>query len=349
MSNEPPELPPELERNIFESAAILDPQCMPMLLRVAQRVKIWIEPLLFGALSTRSETERSMMRHPYPLLCKLLASRPPTFWETHVRHLCFAKRVHDSDILNVLNICRNIDNLAILDAIPTDKFVPFFETMHLRRLSIRLAGMFAGINRQKFSNPLFAHITHLDIRDHILDWGVEGWGTGSELALIPQLTHLSFHEDYIPSSICEGALEHCKALDVLAILWPSHEARLGKQLPFLVLESRDPRCVMLAVADRLDDWEMGARGGEDYWAIADKMVQQRRALGTLFPCTIVADVQNEVKHILERSTLLGNEIRHLSGTAPTAVSPTVPLELAHLRQNLDILLGLIQEMQNISL
>ncbi|KAJ6550049.1 hypothetical protein B0H19DRAFT_1160293 [Mycena capillaripes] len=53
-------LPPELERLIFEIAALESPKSMPALILVARRVQIWIEPLLYGvlALTPGAKTQR---------------------------------------------------------------------------------------------------------------------------------------------------------------------------------------------------------------------------------------------------------------------------------------------------
>ncbi|KAJ7204222.1 hypothetical protein C8J57DRAFT_1485453 [Mycena rebaudengoi] len=41
--------------------------------------------------------------------------------------------------------------------------------------------------------------------------------------------------------------------------------------------SFDPRVVLLVVADRRVDWETGARGGDDYWIAAERLVEKHRA------------------------------------------------------------------------
>ncbi|KAJ6573610.1 hypothetical protein B0H10DRAFT_1964017 [Mycena sp. CBHHK59/15] len=98
----------------------------------------------------------------------------------------------------------------------------------------------------------------------------------SGLTLIPQLTHLSFHDDHIPNSVCQSALVHLKSLDVLAIVFSSR-ALLDMFVPDHEVFVTDPRFVLLMVTDPLEDWETGARGGEDYWARADALVKTRRA------------------------------------------------------------------------
>jgi hypothetical protein len=127
-----------------------------------------------------------------------------------------------------------------------------------------------------FAHPLFAQITHLDLPgDHS-----EQWAAWSPLASIPWLTHLSFSEDFIPSrfQIFDTILERCKSLQVLAIVF-SYLAMLKFIDPNLRLQpsSLDPRVVLVVVADRQADWEAGARGGDDYWIVAEGLVEKHRA------------------------------------------------------------------------
>ncbi|KAJ7114500.1 hypothetical protein C8R44DRAFT_881336 [Mycena epipterygia] len=94
--------------------------------------------------------------------------------------------------------------------------------------------------------------------------------------------HLSFSEDLSLSessrSIFPTILEHCKSLQVLAMVFSS-----PAMLKFLVLSTElqpssfDPRVILLAVMDRQADWEMGARGGDDYWIAAERLVDKQRA------------------------------------------------------------------------
>ncbi|KAJ7095067.1 hypothetical protein C8R44DRAFT_813875 [Mycena epipterygia] len=45
-----PRLPPELERLVFESAALSHATDIPNLILVAWRIKNWVEPLLYRAV-----------------------------------------------------------------------------------------------------------------------------------------------------------------------------------------------------------------------------------------------------------------------------------------------------------
>ncbi|KAJ6516533.1 hypothetical protein C8R47DRAFT_1063238 [Mycena vitilis] len=51
-------LPAELERYVFEQVALSRTVAIPRLLRVAQRVKIWIEPLLYRTIVVNTRSKR---------------------------------------------------------------------------------------------------------------------------------------------------------------------------------------------------------------------------------------------------------------------------------------------------
>ncbi|KAJ7471603.1 hypothetical protein B0H11DRAFT_2039198 [Mycena galericulata] len=327
-----PKLPPELEREIFETSAFFHPECMPALLQVARRVKIWIEPQLYRVISTSalSMGGKRMFRHrDHGVLRKLIRSQP-IHWREHVRHIHFVGYRNREAVQDILSVCNNTVNLAFGGSYSS--LLPFLEKLPLQRLS----GSFS-VDKTDFSGPLFAQITHLDINIHEV-WDDDdlpiGWDTCSGFALLPRLTHLSFSQEAIPSSVFEGALEHCKSLTVLVFVWPSRTARLSGDAAYLKLQRDDPRFVMLVVADRLDDWEFGARGGEDYWDTADKMVKARLAEGTMPPSSL----KTEIHETLERVELCETRVKE---------SLALPSQLTEVRQHLDALAEFLQSLQRL--
>ncbi|KAJ6546090.1 hypothetical protein DFH09DRAFT_1367520 [Mycena vulgaris] len=86
-----PRLPMELERYIFELVAHFHPEMTPSLLRVAHRVHLWIEPLLYTvlALTTPARTEA---------LLEAVAAKPAPFLDAAVRRVL----VHWDDSLPAL-------------------------------------------------------------------------------------------------------------------------------------------------------------------------------------------------------------------------------------------------------
>ncbi|KAJ7613211.1 hypothetical protein FB45DRAFT_1113040 [Roridomyces roridus] len=51
-----PSFPPELEREVFVTAAYIEPLCIPKLMLVAWRVKLWVEPLFCRTVAVSAHT-----------------------------------------------------------------------------------------------------------------------------------------------------------------------------------------------------------------------------------------------------------------------------------------------------
>ncbi|KAJ7909163.1 hypothetical protein B0H13DRAFT_1877920 [Mycena leptocephala] len=253
-----PTLPTELERAIFELAAFFDPDSLPVLLLVAHRVKIWYCP------SSRLA----------PGFQRLMDRKPASFFHDYVRHI----QIYISDteeITKILSLCDATVSLALY-APDGPALLPPLSTLRVRRLNVWAQALFPDPTARDFSHPFFSQITHLFLLDSDRDGD---WGTWSTLAQMPRLTHLSFYSSRIANSVCRGALEHCKALEVLAI-WCVNQTKLETNIPRRAELAYDVRFVMVVVEGVekfLADWESGAQGGEDYWVRAEALVQKRRA------------------------------------------------------------------------
>ncbi|KAJ7849619.1 hypothetical protein B0H13DRAFT_1644930 [Mycena leptocephala] len=206
-----------------------------------------------------------------------MKSKPASFFPDNVRHVQLVG-VPIAEILPALAACSATINLALFDVSCVEGDAALLELLGafpLKRLSAR-ENYWLGPGGWDFGHPLFAHITHLDLPGN-LD---HQWAKWSPLALIPRLTHLSFSENFLSRSspsIFSAILGHCKSLQVLAIVFP-YPAMLKYIVMSIDLQpsSFDPR-VVLAVPDRQADWETGARGGDDYWIAAERLVEKQRA------------------------------------------------------------------------
>jgi hypothetical protein len=63
---------------------------------------------------------------------------------------------------------------------------------------------------------------------------------------------------------------------VLVSVW-GNQATLEASASHFVDAAAVPRFVMLVVCDLAIDWDVGARGGEDFWVRADEIVKMRLA------------------------------------------------------------------------
>ncbi|KAJ7087504.1 hypothetical protein C8R44DRAFT_991354 [Mycena epipterygia] len=253
-------LPPELERQIFETYALLRPIEIPKLMLVAWRVKEWVEPLLY----------RTIAVHPtIPMLpaftCESLSSamklKPSSFFGHAVRHFCFAHD-HNDTYKYLVPIFMRLTNLWI-DQDLTD-ITTLIVPLRLKHLYANISPLLRTLTP---THLFFSQITHLEVlepRNNLEIW--------SGLSLIPQLTHLSLN-DIAFVSLCRELLETCKSLAILVLFLfedpedidPTYVPDLSKDLRFEYF------------FDPLEDWQMGEYVGTDYWSRAENFIARRRS------------------------------------------------------------------------
>ncbi|KAJ6464485.1 hypothetical protein C8R45DRAFT_1024147 [Mycena sanguinolenta] len=263
-----PTLPPELERQIFELAAKLHPNKIPKFLRVARRVLQWLEPFLYNVVTVG----------PGRTLSAIVAaskSKPASFLHNTVRHVLlvpmnvwrFAGSEHKLASA-VLPLLTGMEDFTALGDVKPINLPDIFGTVRLRRLAMNLTEITDPVN---LTLPYFSSITHLDIFDEIL---AEHESTWADLAAMPCLTHLCFHA-VVPANVWKMVVRTCPDIQLLVNQWSSLRApaarHIAKNPPV-----NDPRFVVLFVSGYADQWEEGARGGEDFWIRGACFVAQKR-------------------------------------------------------------------------
>jgi hypothetical protein len=197
----------------------------------------------------------------------------PTAVADHVRSLCIDAYVGTRDLAEILSWCGGTSTLAIFFTELVPELLVAVARMPLQRLCAMVQPMF-GPAPIYFEHPVFWQLTHLHIHDYPAPAGVN-WATWASLALMPCLTHLSFNDIY-PQDILQGVLANCAILEVLTLIIPHIDVQ-DDMVPRLEILARDFRFVVMVVEDFLEDWEEGARGGDDYWVKAEKFIKQRRS------------------------------------------------------------------------
>ncbi|KAJ7124126.1 hypothetical protein C8R43DRAFT_958810 [Mycena crocata] len=269
MSREPT-LPPELERRIFELATHLYPQEAPTLLRIARRVFHWIGPLLYNVVKLGPG-------RAFPSLPTNLKSA----YSLHnaVRHVMLAD-VHawrqtgtgtgPEIAARSLRLFKGLEDFTALGAVRPINLLEIFSGIQLRRLSMDLEGLF-NFKAIDLTLPLFSTLTHLDVFDK--DYPEDGrkW---ADLATLPNLTHLCF-QDWVSGAMLRMILSTCARLHVFVNRWSHRRAPAARSVAARPPVT-DPRFVMLFVGDYSAEWEIGARGGEDFWVRASRFLAQKR-------------------------------------------------------------------------
>ncbi|KAJ6482767.1 hypothetical protein C8R45DRAFT_307516 [Mycena sanguinolenta] len=279
---ESPTLPPELEQTIFELTALSFPRSIPRLMLVAWRVKSWVEPLLYRTITVDPYTLYGGKKEtcPFPIpsgtLLSLIHSKPSTFFRSAVRHLYLAHSVAAEED-SILAACTGIENLWL--AAQTSLIVLDIRfDRPLKRLHGALKCIFESYSKINFTHSVLASLTHLDIFDFPpagVDMAV--WGA---ITSLPHLTHLAFNDtEYLP--MCGALFPGWERLRVLVILFFRNDGNLNAELfakfslPKL---AEEPRIVLMALFNNLDDWICGAhRGCGDYWSRAEAHIANRKS------------------------------------------------------------------------
>ncbi|KAJ6569157.1 hypothetical protein B0H19DRAFT_1134724 [Mycena capillaripes] len=281
----PPRLPEDLERQIFEIAALENSRTpIPTLLRVARRTHIWLKPLLYRVWVLSAE--RNDIYGGVMFLIQERLCRKSISWD-FVRHLFMRFKGGAVAVDLVLSKCTGVQDL-VFDCGPSQprQFLPHLGVMQLRRLGIHMEHMFGTLETMDLRDRVFASLTHLLILDFDKDASPGVPGTTVELwppqlALLPRLTHIAFVGS-VPAAILHSVLKECTALQVLVSLrkWMRYWVYPPQTTPVQTLHRQlrveDVRFVFIPFKSLSESWEVGARGGEDVWVCADKFVAAKR-------------------------------------------------------------------------
>ncbi|KAJ7807877.1 hypothetical protein B0H14DRAFT_2872018 [Mycena olivaceomarginata] len=193
-----PRFYPELEREMFETTAHMYRNTIPTLLRVARRVRYWIEPLLYHTVSIDPLEEKS--KADYALLrITDSTTKPADFLLKAVRHMnlvtfamhFFGRRPQstwsEAELGIVLRACEGVESLIFL------------------RQSRRA---------RPNSSDARVHATAAPI--HGSEILVHGWPLLRNLSRLPALTHLAL-DQHTPPGALEAALSDCSNLQTLIL------------------------------------------------------------------------------------------------------------------------------------
>ncbi|KAJ7889310.1 hypothetical protein B0H14DRAFT_2561810 [Mycena olivaceomarginata] len=265
-------LPSEMEREIFELAALSRPVSIPDLLRVAWRVKHWcgshltavqprhltvsarLEPLLYRTLLIGYEVYpidgyRSYNMETFTRIART-NSKSAVFLRESVRNLMlYGVSARETGI--ILSTCPGVENLCIFAANWSDgmKAGPPADTLSLQHLYCDLSDL-GEIISISLADPVFRHITHLALLDLHSVVEPEQWTHLTGLTHLTNRTHLSFHSvKKIP--VCPHILVTFKSLRALIIL--SHLPTPPP--PELDILAENRRFVMMVLDSLTADWQ----------------------------------------------------------------------------------------------
>nr|GAT60441.1 predicted protein [Mycena chlorophos] len=261
------DLPPELEREIFELCAHARPSSIPTLMLTAWRVKQWTEPLLYRTIVLSSA--KALDGYPTfglkPFLAGITAR--PAFFRDSVRNLMLHS-VSENVLPRILAVCTRVENLWAPMA--SDALLSLASGCSQPALGHLYTSFMPLLRGLPPTHAFFARLTHLEIIGMPLRREYALWV--DSLSGLPRLTHLAFNEDAL-LPISAELLHSCELLRVLVSLVGIHE-RMEAEMNTATSRS-DPRFVVL-YSPWFEDWQMGIRVGKDYWSKAESIVEARR-------------------------------------------------------------------------
>ncbi|KAJ7909704.1 hypothetical protein B0H13DRAFT_1877509 [Mycena leptocephala] len=155
-----PKLLPELEHRIFEIAALACMTEIPNLLWVVQRVKQWLEPLLYCVVLCTSVHPRPIHGFPYITTDILLEGNQAALVANSVKHLFLADHTRTDTILIA---CPWVTSLSMcLDRYTDSELNALLELESLQRLTINYNAAFVSSLINLFCNVTIPTILDFD-------------------------------------------------------------------------------------------------------------------------------------------------------------------------------------------
>ncbi|TFK61519.1 hypothetical protein BDN72DRAFT_849596 [Pluteus cervinus] len=264
-----PNLPMELQDEIFRLAAWESPVTANILLQVSKWVSHRIEPILYEIIVIQQTKDASKCF--YPPHIERLSSKVLDLFEQHGNYMrcLWIEPIHpEQDVASALKLCTSLKNLAFPSTCSTEmleiiqEYPPQLE---------RLSGMFS-MCRELFDalKPAYRLLTHLDFI------GIHRWNASSTfLTGLPSLTHLAVDDMSDGDDVVVGALKGCQKLQAMLLVGDDEDMAKPCEETSRVAEYSDERIVRVIVSP-FNNWWAGVHGGVDMWKFADELISERR-------------------------------------------------------------------------
>ncbi|KAJ6538361.1 hypothetical protein DFH09DRAFT_1323883 [Mycena vulgaris] len=289
-------LPSVLERMIFEISMVTRPVTIPKLMRVAHRVKEWLEPLLYRTIKLGTELGvvdliDGLPRCSIRRLRDIAATKSPSFLHGSLHNVMFLDTggvvMHETIAQEMIAHFAGIENIFRFTRWPVRRSLlpgPGLETLPLHHLYCSYQRDWLRLNARLCDFPL-PNLTHVSLMG---DWGPNkpNWEDCKGLASLPRLTHLAFNF-YNILPLATRLLDECRSLCAFIILVLTLPNDYCEETEAL---SADVRFVMMLSVDSIADWQRGALTGVDFWTRAHDFITKRRS-GGIPPCTFFLDHQ----------------------------------------------------------
>ncbi|KAK0494563.1 hypothetical protein EDD18DRAFT_348513 [Armillaria luteobubalina] len=153
------DLPTELEREIFETAAYMRPSSALDLVLVARKVRTWIQPLIYEMVTLGTDDTSLFLR--------TMDELPVAFFQQNVKRLCLTVSVEPEAAARILATCSGLQSLACwvdFRAVRSQiHFSPLIASQRLQRLSMEIRHFQQLCRDPLCQGALFRSLTRLDL------------------------------------------------------------------------------------------------------------------------------------------------------------------------------------------
>ncbi|KAJ7033402.1 hypothetical protein C8F04DRAFT_1104627 [Mycena alexandri] len=264
-----PNLPYELEREIFELALRADRQNSDLklaLCMVARRVQIWIDLIFYEMVTVQDD------HHADRFLSLVDSNIKPLAFFSAVKILCLPSYVSAPNACRILTACTAVEQLACWShCVNHPEFSSLIGRLPLRRLSLELI----HLSRVPATHETWlSSLTHMYI---IILVDKDILGLLPTIRRLPHLTHVAvnFRFAYVSAEHAAVLCSSCPSLRVLVILSESYDMS-----PRWIEEEaiNDYRVVVQsAPQDPIADWEAPYFDLPDMWSRAEATIEVNRA------------------------------------------------------------------------
>ncbi|KAF8184032.1 hypothetical protein K438DRAFT_2020405 [Mycena galopus ATCC 62051] len=241
------------------------PETIPVLLPISgcRRVHLWIESLPHTVLDLSNE----------PQLCAI-ETKAPTFLQKAVRNV-YVEGVDDATIITryekLLSKCSRIINISLNFDHLDDFNLRSLDQSRIQKVAIPVPSVVATWKLAGFKDPNFRYTTHLDLFQAYGAGDQSDWGPWRGLACLPDFTHLCLLLS-TSTGIVADIFTECQGLVVVVVM--SYESVEDA----VTMNIADSRVVVMKMAHTYKaDWNIGAKGGDDFWVRAAAFVSRKLA------------------------------------------------------------------------
>ncbi|KAJ7489305.1 hypothetical protein FB451DRAFT_686637 [Mycena latifolia] len=202
-----------------------------------------------------------------------MRAKPASFFRDSVRHIFLNSSAWSVDeVYALLRLCPRLESFYTTGEFSTPAMLPVLRGMlQMSKWGGPLEQLFGTYSAIDLSQSFFRNITHMDLFDVAHNGDVR---ISSGLAALPALTHLCLNNN-VGVDFLRRVLEDCTRLQILVHLWNPYYSEPAREIATNPPVS-DVRFVVGVFLNYWDDWEVGARGGTDFWVAADAFVARKR-------------------------------------------------------------------------